>query len=218
MALNIDVEPETLVLQHGLQMLPPGAGVMATASTMPYADATSEQLDSIFDPMRLIAARGEMETFESLTSADAKRRFIARFWEQRAAGAGMTYDAILEDWHSRLDYANTHFRPQAPGQKIRGGWQTDRGRIYVKYGPPNERYTSGQTDTQEIKACEAWQYTGGRGDRYIFWDRSGFGDFELVFSTDRDEPGIPGAEQLYQRTGILRCEPSRPTGRGNPGN
>ncbi len=208
MALNIAVDDEPLVLEQPLQMLPPGAGEIELASTLPYPGATNEQLDSIFAPMELIAGQGEVHTFENLTSADAKRRFIARFWEQRAAGAGMTYDQILQDWQSRVAYANVHFRPQAPGTRIRSGWQTDRGRIYVKYGPPNERYTSGQmSGGSDIKACEAWQYSGGRGDRYVFWDRTGFGDFELAYSTDRDEPGIPGTEQMYSRSGVLRCEP-----------
>jgi GWxTD domain-containing protein len=207
LAFTIGLSDGAVVKQQELQMLPPGAGVMQIASALPYPDATTEQLDSIFGPMRLIAAQNEQQSFASLTSAEAKRRFIARFWEARAAAAGMTYEEILQDWQARLDFVNRQFLPVRAGEDIRAGWQTDRGRVYLKYGPPNERYTSGQTDDISVKACEAWQYTGGRGDRYIFWDRAGFGDFELVFSTDRDEPGIPEAEALYPRSGQLFCEP-----------
>lgn len=207
LAFTIGLREAPILFERDLQMLPPGAGVMQIASALPYPEATSEQLDSIFGPMRLIAAQNEQQSFASLTSAEAKRRFIARFWEQRAVVAGMTYDEILQDWEERVAFVNRQFLPVRAGEDIRAGWQTDRGRIYLKYGPPNERYTSGQTDMIEIKACEAWQYIGGRGDRYIFWDRNGFGDFELVYSTDRDEPGLPGSENAYSRTGPLYCEP-----------
>ncbi|MGH7445674.1 MAG: GWxTD domain-containing protein [Longimicrobiales bacterium] len=207
LAFTIGVDDSPIVKQQEVQMLPPGAGMMQIASALPYPDATGEQLDSLFGPMRLIAAQNEQQTFDALTSAEAKRRFIARFWEQRAVAAGMTYEEILQDWQARVDFVNRQFLPVRAGEDIRAGWQTDRGRIYLKYGPPNERYTSGQTDDISIKACEAWQYSGGRGDRYVFWDRAGFGDFELVFSTDRDEPGIPEAANLYSRSGRLFCEP-----------
>ena len=210
LTLNVDVDDQPITVQHALRMLPPGSGVVAVASALPYPEATSEQLDSIFEPMRWIAAQGEQEAFASLTSADAKRRFIARFWEQRAAAAGMTYEEILQDWEARVAYVNQRFSPQTPGQdESRMGAQTDRGRIYLRYGPPAERYTSGQTDDISVKACEAWQYSGGRGDRYVFWDRTGFGDYELVYSTDRDEPGLPGMEQGFNPRGQLRCEPNQ---------
>jgi GWxTD domain-containing protein len=209
LALNIDVDDQPITIEHPLRMLPPGGGVIAVASALPYPEATSEQLDSIFEPMRWIAAQGEQQAFESLTSADSKRRFIARFWEQRAAASGMTYAEILQDWEARVTYVNQRFTPQTPGQgQRRTGAQTDRGRIYLRYGPPAERYTSGQTDDISVKACEAWQYTAGRGDRYVFWDRTGLGDFELVYSTDRNEPGVPGMERGFTSTGQLRCEPS----------
>lgn len=209
LTLNVDVDERPITVQHALRMLPPGGGSVVVASALPYPDATSEQLDSIFEPMKWIAAQGEQAAFTNLTSADAKRRFIARFWEQRAAGAGMTYEEILQDWEARVAYVNQRFTPQTPGRdELRTGAQTDRGRIYLRYGPPAERYTSGQTDDISVKACEAWQYTAGRGDRYVFWDRTGFGEFELVYSTDRNEPGLPGMDQGFDPRGQLRCEPS----------
>ena len=207
LALTVDMGPDTLVAQHRLAMLPPGSGIIATSGVLPFPDASNEQLDSIFSAMKAIASPAEMDMWERLTSADAKRRYIARFWEARAGSSGMTASDLMEDFSQRMQYASVQFRPSSR-RTDRAGWETDRGRIYIKYGPPAERYTSGQTDSQEVKACEAWQYTGGRGDRYIFWDRSGFGDFELVFSTDREEPGLPNMQNQFSATGPLTCEPT----------
>jgi hypothetical protein len=43
---------------------------------------------------------------------------------------------------------------------------------------------------------EVWSYAKGRGNYYIFADRSGFGAYTLLHSNDLKEPGLPGWGEL----------------------
>lgn len=188
---------DTIVLAHRLAMLAPGAGVVQGAGPRVYEGLTEEQLDSVWGPMRFLATPDEVNSFTTLAGADAKRRWLSSFWQVRAAAAGQSVEQTLREWQDRLQVVNRDFKPTGRGQGNRLGWQTDRGRIWLKFGPPNERETANQTRSQEIKGCELWQYTSGKGDRYVFFDRAGFGEFELVHTTDRFETASPGFEALF---------------------
>ncbi len=202
--MRIGADRDTIALSHRLSMLPPGAGIVRAETALLYPTQNEAQLDSLFAPMRYIASLGEVEAYNGLSGADAKRHWLSNFWQQRAAASGESVEELLRDWEERLAFANRDFQPTRRGQAGRAGWQTDRGRIYLKHGPPAEREVANQTRVQEIKACEVWQYSTGRGERYVFFDRTGFGDFDLVWSTDRNEPGIPGFESRFQ-TGRFSC-------------
>lgn len=203
--LQIGLAGDTLEAMHPLEMLPPGAGALQVAEAVLFQDFADAQLDTLFAPMRYIATDAEEATFAGLSSGDAKRRFLNRFWQARAAEAGESVSRLVRDWLDRVQYVNRDFRPTIAAQGGRQGWQTDRGRIYLRYGPPAERAVAHQLRLQEVKGCEMWQYTAGRGDRYVFFDLTGFGDYDLVYSTDRTEPGIPGYETLFQ-DGKFTCK------------
>jgi hypothetical protein len=58
------------------------------------------------------------------------------------------------------------------------GWRTDRGRIYIIYGPPDD--VEHQTD-QQFREFEIWRYNKANRE-FVFWDRDGSGDYQLVRS------------------------------------
>ena len=66
------------------------------------------------------------------------------------------------------------------GPRQRGS-DTDKGRVYIKYGPPDDidYHTSAAGD----KPHEVWHYTTRGNYRFIFRDRRGSGNYELVHST-----------------------------------
>jgi hypothetical protein len=77
----------------------------------------------------------------------------------------------MTEYFERIDYANRSFRSYA------AGWLTDKGRVYIIYGPPD------RVDTDPFRtdgrATETWHYYG-RSLRIQFFDESGFGDFRLA--------------------------------------
>jgi GWxTD domain-containing protein len=74
----------------------------------------------------------EREAFKKLTTDAEREQFIEQFWERRNPNPGSGYNEFKEEYYRRIAYANEHFSSGIPG------WKTDRGRIYIMYGPPDE--------------------------------------------------------------------------------
>ena len=70
----------------------------------------------------------EKAAFENLKTDEERRHFVEQFWARREAHGG----PAREEHYRRIAFANKHFAGAKPG------WQTDRGRMYIKFGPPDE--------------------------------------------------------------------------------
>ena len=91
----------------------------------------------------------------------------------------------------RVTYANTNL-----GVAFHPGWKTDRGRVYIVYGAPDdiERYAN----SQESLPYEIWHYNNlSGGVIFVFLDRSGTGFYELVHSTYKTEMQDPNWYEHY---------------------
>src|SRR5208337_356476 len=74
----------------------------------------------------------ERGAFKKLTTDDEREQFIESFWERRNPNPGSPENEFKEEYYRRIAYANEHY---ASGIQ---GWRTDRGRIYIMYGPADE--------------------------------------------------------------------------------
>jgi GWxTD domain-containing protein len=74
----------------------------------------------------------ERAAFKKLTTDDEREQFIEGFWERRNPNPGSAENEFKEEYYRRIAYANEHFASGIPG------WRTDRGRIYIMYGPADE--------------------------------------------------------------------------------
>jgi GWxTD domain-containing protein len=95
-----------------------------------------------------IIAPEERAAFLNLSTDEERDEFIRQFWQRRDAGAPGG-DNVRAEHYRRLAYANQHFAAGVPG------WKTDRGRIYITYGPPNsiEAHPLGIAQPYEV-----WHY------------------------------------------------------------
>jgi GWxTD domain-containing protein len=95
-----------------------------------------------------IIAPEERAAFLKLSTNEERDEFIRQFWQRRDAGAPAGINVRAEHYR-RLAYANQHFAAGLPG------WKTDRGRIYIMYGPPNsiDAYPVGVPQPYEL-----WHY------------------------------------------------------------
>jgi len=107
-------------------------------------------------------------------SDSAKEIWFKDFWKQRDQTPDSEVNEVFEIFYRRVDFANMHFTVNAMDKQ---GWQTDRGQIYCKYGPPSniERHL----DEINQPPHEIWYYENLQ-KRFVFRDKSGFGDFQLV--------------------------------------
>lgn len=147
---------------------------------------TEEELDAAFEPLAYIASSRDLRAYEELTPA-GKRRFLTEFWQQRDPDRATTDNEARQQFYAALEFANREY--DESGRAARPGWKTDRGRIFAKYGAPDEVYQR----QQEGRAPPyiVWRHARGRGSYYIFVDRTGVGHYELVHTNDRREVGIP---------------------------
>jgi GWxTD domain-containing protein len=161
-----------------------------------YFEAMNDaELAAAKEPLVTIAEYGELAPWDKSLSLGAKRRFLAQFWEKRDPTPTTPRNEAREGFYDKVAFADKTYREA--GRKTTKGWRTDRGRIYIRNGPPDDvlqRGSSGGAPRLQAKALpyEVWRYTRQGKDRwYIFMDRNGLGAFQLVHSNDLKEPGLP---------------------------
>jgi len=79
-----------------------------------------------------IITQEELEAFKQLSNNDERDHFIEDFWARRDPTPDTPENEFKDEHYRRLTYANEHFAAGMPG------WRTDRGMIYIKFGPPDE--------------------------------------------------------------------------------
>ncbi len=139
----------------------------------------------------------ERKAFKTLTTDEERDKFIEQFWLRRDPTPGTSENEFKTEHYRRIAYANSRFTADVPG------WKTDRGRIYIQYGPPDEieshptggAYTrpadqgGGTTDTAPF---EQWRYRliEGIGNNVIieFVDTNHTGDYHVT--TDPNEKDV----------------------------
>ena len=123
-------------LRAFLFALPPA--LLATVAFPQDAKTSDQAIPSVYqkwldEDVRWIITDRERADFATLTSDQQRDAFVEKFWEHRNPDPGSKTNVFKEEHYRRLAYANTNFAARLPG------YQTDRGRIYVLYGPPDER-------------------------------------------------------------------------------
>ena len=105
----------------------------------------------MFLQVKYIASDREISQFKSLDSLKAKREFLYNFWRNRDTDPSTTQNEFKEEYMKRVAYANKNFTSM-----LREGFLTDRGRVALLYGEPDQRdfYPS----DSEVKPYEVWFY------------------------------------------------------------
>jgi GWxTD domain-containing protein len=163
-----------------------------------FAAMSEPELDQAQAPLIYIAETPELSPWDDKLSLSAKRRFLTSFWKQRDPTPGTAKNERRESFYGAVAYANREFKES--GRNAVAGWRSDRGRIYARNGAPEEvlrRQQEGRAPPYEV-----WRYATGKGDYYIFVDRSGFGAHQLVHSSDRKETSLPGWAEILGRQGV----------------
>ncbi len=105
----------------------------------------------------------ERQAFHGLKTDDERQNFIEQFWLRRDPTPDTAENEFKEEHYRRIAYANERYASGIPG------WKTDRGRIYITFGPPaeNESHPSGGSyerpyeeggGTTSTYPFEIWRY------------------------------------------------------------
>lgn len=131
---------------------------------------TPEHADFL-SKVRYIISGGERKAF--LKTPDSKKdQFIADFWKSRDLDPYTDENEFKTEYFKRIDQSNRLFLGEG-----KPGWLTDRGRIYILFGPPMQRLTNPLSSDFQGRCGEIWYYGGFP---VLFRDANCTGRYDLV--------------------------------------
>lgn len=125
------------------------------------SEAEIDLNDWIRGPIRYIIEKDEAKLYRRLESDAQRALFIERFWARRDPTPETLTNEQRQMFWERVQHANTQFTDSSGP-----GWMTDRGKVYVLYGPPNEIQEDTNLETKAVDRPNAghglirWIYQG----------------------------------------------------------
>ncbi len=170
---------------------------------------TLKELDSAYrqwltEDVTYIISPDERNAFLQLDTNEEREQFIEQFWLRRSSNPDLPENDFKEEHYRRIAYTNEHFASGIPG------WKTDRGRMYIMWGPADEVEShptggtydrpmeegGGSTSTYPWETWR-WRYLEGIGENIIleFVDPSGSGEYHMTMDPSEKDAllHVPGA-------------------------
>ena len=97
-----------------------------------YKELSTTYRKWLDEDVRWIITDEERSAFMQLSNDEERDQFIEAFWQRRDPTPDTEENEFKEEHYRRIAYANEHFAAGIPG------WKTDRGRIYIVFGPADE--------------------------------------------------------------------------------
>lgn len=145
-------------------------------STAPEAAVVSPGLDGLsplerkyYERIQYLATPNQVAYYKALSDS-GKSAYLAKFWGVRN----------LAEFSRRMETADGKY-----GQMKAAGYNTDRGRVYVKYGEPDA--VEQKVIETETRPREYWHYYS-TGNAFVFIDIRGDGSYRLAWTNAKDEP------------------------------
>jgi GWxTD domain-containing protein len=173
------------------------------------ARKTLKELDSQYrqwlnEDVIYIISPEERNAFLQLDTNEEREQFIEQFWLRRSSNPDLPDNDFKEEHYRRIAYANEHYASGIPG------WKSDRGRMYIMWGPADEvdSHPSGGTYDRPMEEGGGstttypwetwrWRYLEGIGENVIleFVDPSGSGEYHLTMDPSEKDAllHVPGA-------------------------
>src|SRR6202790_1392817 len=105
-----------------------------------------------------IISSEERSAFLHLSTNEEREQFIEQFWQRRNPDPDSVENTFKEEHYRRIAYANERFASGIPG------WKTDRGKIYIMWGPADEIESHPSGGSYDRPAQEG----GGQTSTYPF--------------------------------------------------
>lgn len=131
-----------------------------------------KNLSEAIAQLEYIAKDRQLRWIKSASSIEEQAMRFHDFWQKRDPTPATIRNERMEEYYWRVAYANREY------SKFAKGWQTDRGMVFIQFGEPDyiQRYPYSFGTTRPY---EVWTYTG-IGRQFIFEDKTGVGDYELL--------------------------------------
>ena len=198
-----------------VSILSASAGIVAAQEQKPTEDPSTKARkqgkevnkvykDWINKDVLYIITGDEKKAFNALKTDEERENFIENFWRRRDPDPDTEENEYREQYYERIAYANEHYASGIPG------WKTDRGRIYITFGKPDEietHPTGGTYDRPSYEGggstttypFETWFYRHldnvGEGIEVEFVDPTGTGEYRIARDASEKDAlkNVPGA-------------------------
>ena len=163
--------------------------------------AIKEKLGGVYkkwldEDVRWIITDEELSAFKKLSNNAERDIFIEGFWQRRDPTPDTAENEYKEEHYRRIAYTNEHYAAGMPG------WRTDRGRIYIMYGPPTsidshpmggpyQRSAEEGGGSTQTFPFEVWRYRYlegiGQEIEIEFVDDCGCGAYEMTLDRSKKD-------------------------------
>jgi GWxTD domain-containing protein len=163
-------------------------------------DVESPYAKWLKEDVAYIISDAERAAFKKLQSDAEREHFIEQFWLRRDPTPGTPENEFKQEHYRRIAYTNDHFTANV------SGWKTDRGRVYITYGPPDEKEShpsggqyqrppqeGGRTTTTFPFEQWLYHYIEGVGTNIIieFVDSTGTGEYRMTTDPSEKDALLP---------------------------
>ena len=162
----------------------------------------------------------EKKSFQGLKTDEEREQFVEGFWLRRDPTPDTEENEYREEHYRRIAYANERFASGIPG------WKTDRGKIYIEYGPPDEieSHPSGGSyerpyeeggGTTSTYPFEKWRYRYiegiGNDINIEFVDTTMSGEYHMTMDPSEKDAllYVPGAGLTMMEQMGMACKNDR---------
>src|SRR5437588_2996400 len=206
---SIAISVPTVLAQQAQDPNAPPAPQKLDKETKRKMRRTLKELDKQYkewlnEDVIYIISPDERTAFLQLDTNEEREQFIEQFWLRRNGNPDLPDNDFKEEHYRRIAYANEHYASGIPG------WKTDRGRMYIMWGPPDEidshptggtydrpmEEGGGSTSTYPWETWR-WRYLEGIGENIIleFVDPSGSGEYHMTMDPSEKDAllHVPGA-------------------------
>lgn len=217
-AFSVAINFPAVPAQQGQGQAPPDPTNPAASQTLTKeqrseqkkkARKTLKELDSQYrqwlnEDVVYIISPSERNAFLQLDTNEEREQFIEQFWLRRSSNPDLPENDFKDEHYRRIAYANEHYASGIPG------WKTDRGRLYIMWGPADEvdshpmggtwdrpmEMGGGSTTTYPWETWR-WRYLEGIGENVEveFVDTTGSGEYHLTMDPSEKDAllHVPGA-------------------------
>src|SRR6202158_5237704 len=208
-ALSFAIASPAVFAQQAQDPATPPVPQKLTKDTKKKMKKTLKELDNAYrqwlsEDVTYIISPDERNAFLQLDTNEEREQFIEQFWLRRSSNPDLPENDFKEEHYRRIAYANEHYASGIPG------WKTDRGRMYIMWGPADEveSHPTGGTYDRPMQEgggstttypWETWRYRymEGIGENVIweFVDPSGSGEYRLTMDPSEKDAllHVPGA-------------------------
>lgn len=176
------------------------AGTLAVVAAFTLTAWQSKPADAydrwLNEDVPYIITMQERAAFQALTTDAERDHFVEQFWLRRDPTPGTVENEFKEEHYRRIAFANEHFASKS-GMP---GWKSDRGRIYITFGPPDE-IDSHPYQADGTPPTDEWRYrliqNIGKDVRMKFVDTQLNGEYHMTMdpNPNTDVPLVPPIRQ-----------------------